>query len=123
MDSHLSYDEQMADVRSAQPYASPRDQQFLAGVHQRMARDKHRSAEREEAEKRKRRASLASSSPSYGGGSGSWGSSGSSSGSSSYSGPSAWDKAVQSNQNRAFDDWARRAASGRQQLPSNPYNR
>lgn len=119
MDSYLSYDEQMADVRSAQPYASPADQQFLAGVHQRMARDKAKAAQRAE-EERLKRARLASSSSSSGG---SNYSSPSYSSRSSSSGPSAWDKAIQTNQNRAFNDWSSRAASGRSQLPSNPYNR
>lgn len=49
MDSQLSYDQQMADVDRAIPYASPADQNFLSGVKQRMYRDKLRKQGKDQA--------------------------------------------------------------------------
>ena len=117
MDSHLSFDEQMADVISARPYASPRDQVFLTGVYQRMAIDKVRRPLIAEENRRKRMRNVYSENPGSGGGGGGGGS--------SYSSPSsssgAWDKHIQQQRDSNFQNFYNHHRHGSTLSPSNTY--
>lgn len=115
MNSYLSYDQQMRDVQSAIPYASPADKKFLAGVKQRMARDKVASAQRKAAAEARRRQkySTPSSPSSYGS---------SSSGSTySSSGSNAVENARRRQDRRDFDNALKSIEYGTATRPGNPY--
>lgn len=118
MDTHLTFDEQMADVASARRYASPADQVFLAGVYQRIQRDKVRRPLIAEENRRKRMRDIYSQYPgtSSGGGGGGYSSSSSSS-------SGAWEKNIQRQRDSNFQNFYNNQRYGTTLSPNNPYGR